>query len=237
MLKYMLSVPAMVALTACVPVGEAPESPGGSPAAGAYLALGTEPGWTLEITPARLNYHGDYGETRIVVANPGARPSFNGARYVTDRLSVDVTHAECSDGMSDRRFADSVTVKADGREVKGCGGAILPPADLAGTAWKIISFGGTDVPAGVPTELRFDGKRVSGQAGCNRFSGSYTSDGKRLTTGPLMATKMACPGPGMALESGFLTLMNGPVSLRFTPEGRLVLMGIGGVSAVLAPVI
>src|SRR3546814_4452073 len=83
-------------LAACA-VEVPPETP--PPPAAAYMALGTEPGWTLEITPDRLNYDGDYGETKIVVANPGARPSVNGERYVTDRLAVDVTHAECSDGM------------------------------------------------------------------------------------------------------------------------------------------
>jgi uncharacterized membrane protein len=132
-------------LAACAPAG-APEAPGEAPAPSrAYLALGTEPGWTLEITPARLNYAGDYGETRIAAPNPGARPSFNGERYVADRLTVDVTHAECSDGMSDRRYRDTVTVTADGKTVKGCGGAILPPAELAGTSWTFVSIGGAPV--------------------------------------------------------------------------------------------
>lgn len=85
-----LALPFMLA--ACAPTADTPpQSPGDRPAA--YMAIGTEPGWTLEITPARLNYNGDYGETKIMVPNPGAQPSFNGERYVTPRLSVDVTHA------------------------------------------------------------------------------------------------------------------------------------------------
>src|SRR3546814_10168902 len=91
------------------------------------MALGTEPGWTREITPSRLNYDGDYGETKIMVPNPGAMPGPDGERYVTDRLKVDVARGECSDGMSDRRYRDTVTVTADGKTVKGCGGGILPP--------------------------------------------------------------------------------------------------------------
>src|SRR3546814_18614072 len=69
-------------LAACA-VEVPPETP--PPPAAAYMALGTEPGWPLEITPDRLNYDGDYGETKIVVANTGARPTVNGARYVTHR--------------------------------------------------------------------------------------------------------------------------------------------------------
>jgi len=121
----------LVALAACAPAAETPpQGPGAQPAA--YMALGTEPGWTLEITPERLNYAGDYGETVIAVPNPGAQVTTGGKRYAADRLTVEVTSGPCSDGMSDRRYADTVTVTADGKTVKGCGGGILPPDALAG---------------------------------------------------------------------------------------------------------
>jgi len=219
-----------LALAACA-VEAPPETP--PPLAAAYMALGTEPGWTLEITPDRLNYDGDYGETKIVVANPGAQPGAGGERYVTDRLAVDVTHAECSDGMSDRRYRDTVTVIADGKTVKGCGGGILPPGQLAGTNWSFVSIGGVTVAEDRPTSLAFDGERMSGSAGCNRFSGGYESDGKTLTAGPLMATKMACPGAGMTQEGAFFQLMRGPVSLDFPADGTLILTGADGQTAVL----
>ena len=221
----------LFALSACVPAAEPPQSPGSG--AGSYMALGTEPGWTLEITPGLLNYDGDYGDTKIVVANPGARPSFNGERYVTQRLTVDITHGECSDGMSDRRYRDTVTVTADGQTVKGCGGGILPPADLAGTSWTFVSIGSVDVAPDRPTSLQFEGERLSGSAGCNRFSGSYKHADRTLTAGPLMATKMACPGAGMTQESAFFELMRGPVSTSFPTDGTLILTGADGKTAVL----
>lgn len=220
------------ALAACVPVAETPpQSPGDRPTA--YKALGTEPGWTLEITPDRLTYNDDYGATKIAVPNPGARPSFNGERYVTPRLSVDVAHAKCNDGMSDREYADTVSVIADGKTVKGCGGAILPPTELAGTNWIFVSINGAPVAGDRPTSLQFDGARLSGSAGCNRFSGSYAVDAGTLTAGPLMATKMACPGAGMAQEDAFFLLMREAVSLTFADDGTLVLTGADGRTAVL----
>jgi heat shock protein HslJ len=230
-----IALPAsLLALAACAPAAEGPpQSPGEQPAA--YRALGTEPGWTLEITPSRLNYDGDYGETKIMVPNPGAKPSMNGERYVTDRLTVDITHAECSDGMSDRRYRDTVTVIADGKTVKGCGGKILPPTELAGTNWTFVSIGGVAVAGGRPTALQFDGNRMSGSAGCNRFSGTYSVDGGTLKAGPLMATEMACPG--MELEQAFFKLMSTPVSLTFADDGTLILTGIEGRTAVLKRVI
>ena len=226
---------ALTALAACAPVAEGPQGPGEPPAA--YMAFGTEPGWTLEITPSRLNYDGDYGETKIMVPNPGARAVANGEHYVTDRLKVDVTRGECSDGMSDRRYRDTVTVTADGKTVKGCGGGILPPTELAGTNWTFVSIGGVPVAGDRPTKLAFEADRLSGSAGCNRFSGGYSVADRTLTAEPLMATKMACPGAGMTQESAFFALMRGPVSLTFPTDGTLILTGNDGQTAVLKRVI
>ena len=220
-----------IALAGCTAT-EAPKTPA-DPAAAPYLALGTEPGWTLEITPDRLNYAGNYGETKIIVANPGAKPTTDGKTYITERLAVTVKPGACSDGMSDRRYADTVQVVADGKTVQGCGGKILPPDTLAGTSWTFVSIGGTPVAADHPTSLQFDGTRISGSAGCNRFTGDFKSDGATLTTGPMASTRMACPGAGMAQEDAFFKLMGAPVSLTFAADGTLILTGEGGKTAVL----
>lgn len=231
--KY-LSCTLGLMLAACAPTVAPPaQGPGEQPAA--YRALGTEPGWTLEITPARLDYNGDYGETKIVVPNPGARPSAKGRSYAGDRLSVVIEEAPCSDGMSDRRYSDTVRVVADGKKLQGCGGAILPPTELSGTNWTFVSIGGTPVATDRPTRLQFDGNRLSGSAGCNRFSGTYVVDGGTLKAGPLMATEMACPG--MELEAAFFKLMADPVRLTFADDGMLTLTGSEGRSAVLRRVI
>ena len=232
MIRAALPVASVLALAACAPTPETPrKSPGEQPAA--YMALGTEPGWTLEITPSRLNYDGDYGETKIMVPNPGAQPSMNGRTYAADRLSVVIKTAPCSDGMSDRRFADTVRVVADGKTLQGCGGKILPPNTLAGSSWNFVSIGGVAVAKDRPTSLQFDGSRLSGSAGCNRFSGGYSAADGNLTAGPLMATEMACPGPGMTQEAGFFKLIAAPVSLTFADDGTLILTGSEGRTAVL----
>ncbi len=228
-------VPALVstlALAGCAPApGTPPQGPGEQPAA--YMALGTEPGWTLEITPSRLNYDGDYGETKIMVPNPGAKPSMNGRAYATDRLSVVIKEAPCSDGMSDRRYADTVRIVADGKSLQGCGGKILPPDTLAGSTWTFVSIGGIAVAADRPTALQFEGARLSGTAGCNRFSGGYAVSDGTLKAGPLMATEMACPGADMTQEAAFFKLMATPVSLTFADDGTLTLTGSEGRTAVL----
>lgn len=230
MVRFVPSI-AFPVLAACAPVTETPQTL--APPAAAYMALGTEPGWTLEITPERLNYAGEYGETKIAVPNPGATLSMNGETYAGGRLAVVIKHSACSDGMSDRRYADTVRVIADGKRVEGCGGKILPPDTLAGSSWTFVSIGGVPVASERPTSLAFDGARLSGSAGCNRFSGPYTADGRTLTAGPLIATEMACPGAGMTQEQAFFKLMAGPVSIGFPTDGTMEITGADGRTAVL----
>lgn len=234
MIRIAIPAASLLALAACAPVAEKPPQAAGEQPA-AYMALGTEPGWTLEITDTRLNYVGDYGETRIIVPNPGGGLDPHFRSYTTDRLRITIIQGICSDGMSDRRYAEKVTVVADGKTVTGCGGKILPPDTLAGSNWTFVSIGGKPVTSDRPTSLQFDGDRLSGSAGCNRFSGRYSATGDTLTAGPLMATEMACPG--MELEQLFFKLMTTTVNLTFADDGTLVLTGSGDRTAVLRRVI
>ncbi len=232
---FAISALAALALAGCMTVQDRSDT---SPAADGdtYLALGTEPGWTLEITPSRLNYVGSYGETRVAEVNPVARTTFNGHRYEGKRLRVDITHGACSDTMSDRRYADRVTVELDGATYAGCGGATLPPADLAGTRWRMRSINGASVDRSVATSVAFDGATMIGSAGCNRFSATYSSDGTRLSAGPITATEMACTGPAQAQEQAAFAILGAPVTIRFAADGTMILMGTGGQNIVLEPV-
>lgn len=88
-----------------------------------YEARGNEPGWHLLIANGRIDYTGNYGEKKITVARPDPRPTFNGRRYETDRLVVDVTYSRCNDDMSGHGYEHQVMVIADGETWRGCGGA------------------------------------------------------------------------------------------------------------------
>jgi heat shock protein HslJ len=221
----------LLAGCAVIPDGEAPPA---SPSADAtYRALGTEPGWTLRITPGRIYYEGDYGKTRVDVPRPEPRTTFNGHRYETGRLTVDVTHAQCNDGMSDRLYEDSVTVTADGRTVKGCGGNILSPQTLTGTEWRIDTVAGVPALADRPASISFAEGRIAGTSGCNRFSGSYHLNTTVLTLGPVAATKMACPGTAMDQETKLFAILKGSVGMRFRNGDTLILTGANGQTIVL----
>jgi uncharacterized membrane protein len=117
---------AALALTGCAPTAP----PAADAAQERYEALGNEPGWHLSIHDGRIDYVGDYGETRISVARPEPRPSINGRRYYAGRLTVDVAFGPCNDAMSGRAYADRVRVTANGKTVRGCGGERRPRRDM-----------------------------------------------------------------------------------------------------------
>lgn len=97
-----------------------------------------------------------------------------------------------------------------------------PVASLAGTDWKLVSYGPVDsqTPAaeGTDTSLKFgtDGQ-VSGSLGCNSFGGEYTQKDGQITFGPLVSTMMACPEPQMSQESASFAVLSG--SVDFTLNG------------------
>ena len=195
------------------------------PAAAPYRALGTEPFWSVTIADGRMTY--DSPEGGFSVHAPSARSTAGGRRYETPRLTVAITPGVCSDGMSDRRYADTVTVTREGTTLNGCGGDILPPERLADTNWGIVEIDGRAVQ-GENYALQFSADRLSGQAGCNRFSGGYSQSGQTLTIGPVAATRMACPDPQMDHERRALQLLSGPVRISYPDGDTLLLTGNGG---------
>jgi len=87
----------------------------GSPA----RALGTEPFWSVAITPQELVYSGvDRPEARF--ANPGPRIDGDTAVIAAEGLAVTLKAATCSDGMSDRTYPLEAEVTAGAEVLKGC---------------------------------------------------------------------------------------------------------------------
>lgn len=225
-----LPILSLMLLSACQTVSET-EPPVDNTAS--YIARGNEPGWILKMDGKALDYQGDYGATKIKVAQPEGRPSFNGMRYVTDRLTVDITYASCADDMSGERYSDSVLITAEGKDLKGCGGRKLPPESLDGTAWTIIMMDQMPTLDAPKTEVRFADGKISGTAGCNRFTGNYSHNSNVLSFGAITSTRMMCPEKQMAQENKFLALLKGTVTKRYSVEGNLILANENGQRATL----
>ena len=77
---------------------------------------------------------------------------------------------------------------------------------LRGSEWRLLRMG--DALANTEATVAFQSEgRVSGDAGCNRFMGSYEEDRGSLSVGPLATTRKICPEEVMAREARFLAML------------------------------
>ncbi len=113
--------------------------------------------------------------------------------------------------------AKTFAVSGDQLTLKGGDGTALAvytaqSQDLAGTNWEVTVFNnGKQAVVGVLegtslTASFADDGSLSGNSGCNQFTGSYTVSGNQITIGPLASTMMMCSDPEglMDQEAQFL---------------------------------
>lgn len=104
------------------------------------------------------------------------------------------------------------------------------PPVIAGSPegeWQIEDLNGGGPVA--QSRLMFDPgdqgtSRLSGTAGCNRFSGNWKQDGATLKLGPMASTRMACPPPAMEIEQRVLALLEAANSVTYTADGAAILV-------------
>lgn len=191
-----------------------------------YKALGTEPFWSLQIDRNTITYRGVEGRPLTV---PKPRPVIGRDRetYRAREMTVDIAHRRCSDGMSDRTYADTVRVTMGRRVLNGCGGAIVadqPPGGslLANTRWRIDLVDGRPVRLDQPATVNFTRDRIEGKI-CNGYGGAYRFTRGTLTTREVISTQMACGGQLGATERAFQGLISRPVRVSQGNRDTLVL--------------
>ena len=106
---------------------------------------------------------------------------------------------------------------------------VIPGNPLANTSWTLSSFAPGRVPLpNTSITLAFDGAgAVSGNSGCNSYSGAYTINGTSLSIGPLISTQMACEQDVMDQEQLYLASLQGAASFDL-PGGQLVIFDASG---------
>lgn len=107
--------------------------------------------------------------------------------------------------------ADTYTVKENTMSLsKGQHGAVLAKfvlvvdqSDKLTGTWELdyildTEVGFDELYANKKPTITFDvaEKKVNGNSSCNNFSGTVKIDGNAISFGPMMSTKMACPGNG-----------------------------------------
>jgi len=111
---------------------------------------------------------------------------------------------------------------------------------LVGTPWNVVNYNNgnqatVSVVAGSVITLQFAAEgTVSGNASCNEYHGSFTTDGDTVTVGPLATTRMACQSEQLnAQETQYLTALQNAATYDIT-NGTLTIRDAGGASQVIA---
>lgn len=98
-----------------------------APTPAEYRGLGTEPFWSVRITPDRIAFD-EANEPGVTISEPAPTVQLGpgGLRYLdTPRLKLWLIPERCSDGMTERIFPDRIILTVDGRRFEGCGGQPL----------------------------------------------------------------------------------------------------------------
>ena len=152
-----------------------------------------------------------------------------------------------STGRGPRRALSLVFIAAVVATVAACSGGAATPApsasaaasasagalELDGTSWLLTDYISPDgavftVPAAVTPLLAFEGGNLTGNAGCNTFSSTYTVTGDVIEIGPIMSTKMACEEPMSTVEAAYLAALESVDKVAILDDGKLQLWDDGG---------
>ena len=152
-----------------------------------------------------------------------------------------------SSSRGPRRALSLVFIAAVVATVAACSGGAATPApsasaaasasagalELDGTSWLLTDYISPDgavftVPAAVTPLLAFEGGNLTGNAGCNTFSSTYTVTGDVIEIGPIMSTKMACEEPMSSVEAAYLAALESVDKVAILDDGKLQLWDDGG---------
>jgi len=220
-MKHFALLAPFALLAACYAAPPPPPPITPNPPGGSYHALGTEPFWDMTIDEREIIFTDRGNNVRVAQPTPSVIVGIAGEIYRTPRIGVNIVHAQCSDGMSDRVYPDKVQADIDGKRYNGCGGAAVAPASLAGTNWRVAAVNGRPTPPGDQYFMNFEADRFGSKFGCNRMGGGYRQDGNLLIPRPIMGTKMACPD--MSFEDAAGVVLSQPLTMLWQDGDRLQL--------------
>ncbi|WP_299820993.1 META domain-containing protein [uncultured Pontibacter sp.] len=204
-----------------------------------FVASGNEPFWTLEIHGDMLI---DFKTTSpedasikvpmsvVVELKDGENISYQ-AETSDGVFTVKLMLEDCQEPLSGKKSPYSVQVNYKNTVYKGCGSYLIN-SRLEGN-WILEQLNGKEVTAekGPFLNLSLKDNRVSGNAGCNRISGSLEAKRHTLYVGAIAATRMACPD--LEIENEVLELLNKSAFEYRIVDGKLLLFQGGSEVMVL----
>jgi heat shock protein HslJ len=90
----------------------------------------------------------------------------------------------------------------------GTTGTVTSEGQVEGVTWTLTELNGEAPPEGVEATLSFDGSTVSGNSGCNTYSGAATFDEDVVKiSDQLTSTLIACEPTVGEFEGAYLTML------------------------------
>jgi putative lipoprotein len=115
--------------------------------------------------------------------------------------------------------------------------AQAPVPSLVGSGWTVTEIDGRSVLDRARSTVTFDtGQRLSGNAACNRYFGTYELGEGTLRVKPAGSTRMACEPAVMDQETRFLAALEAVTTFRREGPDLLLLDAGGRVRVRLTPV-
>lgn len=194
---------------------------------GPFRAAGNEPFWTLTIEDDRLTLRRVGVDTPFEARLPD--PVVEDGAYVfvfpDGGPAVTVREALCRDSMTGMPHPVTVTIRMEGTGMPGCGGD--PAEVIAGREWVVEDIGQTGLIESSRVTLRLDpvAMRLSGSAGCNRYTAALEIGGEGISIGNAASTKMACPDALMTQEQRFFEALSRVIRFDIDDTGALLLYG------------
>jgi heat shock protein HslJ len=123
---------------------------------------------------------------------------------------------------------DSPAPTAPPAGTNGPTGDAAAGAPLAGSAWLLETLGGQPPAPDTQITLGFEADTLAGSDGCNRYRGSYRTDGDTISVDEnIVSTMMACPEPAMQQASAYLAALKQAATFKLEGE-RLTLLDAAG---------
>jgi heat shock protein HslJ/uncharacterized membrane protein len=194
-----------------------------------FVATGTEPFWNLDIDFDKELFFSNIDGDSLRAPIPAVTTEGTSTRVNINAggtmLTVILTPTGCINAMSGAYSDYAVEVIYNQRSAVGCGQFISTLFSLHGS-WKLSSLNGEAVadasyPNGLP-ELDFNvlTKTASGTTGCNKLTGSFTTNTSgALSFLPIATTRMFCTGVN---ETAFLKALQQTTAYR-TEGDQLIL--------------
>ena len=169
------------------------------------------------------------GLENLATTGIGDRVQLRSASIAEGALTIETVEAgpgdsACCPGQMKRRvFAleDSTLAERSNEDL-----GRLRMAALEGVTWRLERWSPEELVAeDLEIDLVFDGERIAGRSGCNRYQGGVTAGelpGDFEVTTPLAATRMACPPPLEEVEGRYLEAVKSAFRFRFAAGRRAI---------------